>query len=422
MKTRKVYLDYASTTPLAPEVKKAMEPFWNDNFGNPMALNSYGQNARKEIEMVRGLIAKFFRMDQEEIIFTGGATESNNLAVKGITEAVGNWVKKYSQRIFLNNPDRFIPHVITTQFEHHCLLDSVKYLKEKGLIEADFIKTGKDGLVDTENIKKSIKPNTVLISVMYVNNEVGTIQPIEKIGKLVKKERKERKQKAGMKNKEALPIYLHSDITQGLNYLPCPMNDWGVDAFSFSAHKIYGPKGVGALGVNKKVLIEKQQHGGGQEFNMRSGTHNVPGIIGLGAALERAGKRRIKEAGRLKKLQKYFWEQVKKEIKGADINGSMEKRVANNLNISFEKVEGESVLMALDMVGIACTTGSACSSESLKTSHVLSSMGLSNLRSHGSIRFSMGESTNKEVIDYTVKQLKEIIDRLRKMSGGIKIG
>jgi len=417
MSHKKVYLDYAATTPLADEVKAAMEPFWKDMYANPMSLSTPGQEARKEIEEIRNNIAKFFGFEQEEVVFTSGATESNNLAIKGITEGVSDWVKKYSDRALVGKD--FIPHIITTGFEHHCLIDSVKYLEQKGDIEATFLKVSKEGLVDPEEVRKNIKKNTVLVSVMYVNNEVGTIQPLGKIGKIIAKEKKERKQKAGMKSKEALPIYFHSDITQGVNYLPCPMGMWQLDSFSFSAHKIYGPKGMGGLGIRKDVLIKKQQHGGGQEFDLRSGTHNVTGIVGLGAALKKVAKNWEKEGKRLKKLQEYFIKKAKKEIKGIRINGSLEHRCPNNVNISFQKVEGESILMALDMLGIACNTGSACSSSSLKASHVLTAMGLKGLDAHGSIRFTMGEDTTKKNIDYTIKSLKDSITRLRAISKGI---
>jgi len=443
---RKVYLDYAATTPVAPEVKKAMEPYWNEKFGNPMAMHDFGQEARKAVEEAREKAASFFNVEQEEIIFTSGATESNNLTLRGVVKGVRNYVERYEDRISIqrykvqNMPyttmrgknkaldvsssklyaSGFIPHIITTPFEHHCLLDTAKDLL-KSEAEVTFIKLKRDGVVDPKDILSAIKPSTVLISVMYVNNEIGTVAPLKEIGELVKKEKIRRKEKAGLQRKEALPIYFHSDITQGVHYLPHNMTKFGMDLFSFSAHKIYGPKGVGALGVKKGVLIEKVQFGGSQEFDLRAGTHNVTGIVGLGAALEKIEKQnRAGWTGRVKKMQKlrdYFWNKLRREVERVKLNGSLEKRVANNLNVSFPGVEGESMLMALDMAGVACSTGSACSSETLEPSHVLLSIGLTHPEAHGSLRFTLGEGTAVPDIDYATLQVKNAADKLRKISG-----
>ena len=430
---RRVYLDYAATTPVAPEVLKAMEPYWSKEFGNPMAAHSFGAEARKAIEESREIIAGFFNVDQEEIIFTSGATESNNLALRGVVKGVKNYVKRYGERIQLpslrvNEPANFIPHIITTPFEHHCLLDSAKDLLEgttrlrpgelqRGTAEVTFIKVGHDGVVDSKEILKAMKPNTVLVSVMYVNNEIGTVAPLKEIGDIVQKERIRRKEKAGLVGKEGLPIYFHSDITQAVNYLPCNMKKLGVDLFSLSAHKVYGPKGVGALGVKKGVLIEKIQLGGEQEFNLRAGTHNVTGIVGMAAAISRISKLKIQMSKKTQELRDYFWKKLQKEVKNIKLNGSLEKRVANNLNVSFAGVEGESMLLALDMAGVACSTGSACSSENLEPSHVLLSIGRTHPEAHGSLRFTLGEKTTKSDIDYATLNVKEVVERLRLISG-----
>lgn len=415
---KKVYFDYAATTPLATEVKKAMEPYWGECFGNPSAMHSFGQDSRKAVEEAREKTASFFNVDQEEVIFTSGATESNNLALRGVAKAVKNYVNKFQERILLPQGVEFVPHIITTPFEHHCLLDTAKDLL-KGEAEVTFVKIGHDGVVDPKDVLGAIKANTVLISVMYVNNEIGTVAPLKEIGALVKNEAVRRKEKAGLVGKEGLPIYFHSDVTQAVNYLPCNMEKLGVDLFSLSAHKVYGPKGVGALGAKKGVLIEKIQYGGSQEFNLRAGTHNVTGIVGLGAALDRIAKMKKdkKEAEKIKELRDYFWKKLQKEVKNIFLNGSPEKRVANNLNVSFAGVEGESMLLALDMVGIACSTGSACSSETLEPSHVLLSIGLSHPEAHGSLRFTLGEGTTKAEIDYATLQIKQVTEKLRKISG-----
>jgi len=433
---RRVYLDYAATTPVAPEVKKAMAPYWSREFGNPMAIHGFGQEARKAIEEAREKTASFFNVEQEEIIFTGGATESNNLALRGVVRAVKKYVEKYSDRVCMGSG--FIPHVITTPFEHHCLLDTAKdllgrearlrldelqrdeatsFANDSGEAEVTFVKLGRDGVVDSKKILAAIKPNTVLVSIMYVNNEIGTIAPLKKIGELIKKEKIRRKEKAGLQGKEALPIYLHSDITQGVHYLPCNMTKFGVDLFSLSAHKIYGPKGVGALGVRKGVLIEKIQFGGSQEFNLRAGTHNVTGIVGLGEAIDRITNYQLPITNKIQELRNYFWGKLQKGVKDISLNGSLEKRVANNLNVSFAGVEGESILLALDMAGVACSTGSACSSETLQPSHVLLSIGLTHPEAHGSLRFTLGEGTTREDIDYATLQTKNVVERLRQVSG-----
>jgi cysteine desulfurase len=395
-----------------------MEPFWNKNFGNPMAQHLFGEEARETVESARGKIADFFSFDHDEIIFTSGATESNNLAVKGTINAVKKQVSS------------FIPHVITTAYEHHCLLDSVRCLEKAGDAEVTYIKPNREGVISPKDIGEAIKPSTVLVSVMYVNNEIGTINPLEKIGKLVKKERERREEKARegalrpprrVQDGKALPLYFHSDAVQGVNYLPCDMRKLGLDLFSFSGHKIYGPKGVGGLGVKKGIFIEKVQHGGEQEFNLRAGTHNVPGIAGLAKAIRQIGQNnKIGQIRRIKKIQglrDYFWRKLRKEIKDIQLNGSLKKRVPNNLNVSFAGVEGESMVLLLSQAGVACSTGSACSSASLEPSHVLLSIGCSHPEAHSSLRFTLGEGTTRSDIDYATLKIGEAAAKLRKIAG-----
>jgi len=410
---QKVYLDYAATTPVAPEVQKAMQPYWDKLFGNPAAMHAYGQDARKAVEAAREKLARFFHFEPEEIIFTGGATESNNLALRGVVKGVKNFVKKIPDKFAFG--DDFTPHIITTPFEHHCLLDTARDLL-RGEAEVTFVNLNRSGVVEPGEIKKAIKPNTVLVSVMYVNNEIGTVAPLPEVAKVVEEEKKRRRKEA-RSGKEIIPLYFHSDITQAVNYLPCDMRRLGVDLFSLSAHKVYGPKGAGALGVGKEVKIEKIQFGGSQEFNLRAGTHNVTGIVGLGAAIERTAKVKNKETEKIKRLRDYFWKQLQKNVKNISLNGSLTERVANNLNVSFAGVEGESMLLALDLSGIACSTGSACSSETLEPSHVLLSIGLTHPEAHGSLRFTLGEGNTQTDINYSVAQIAQTVTKLRKISG-----
>ncbi len=428
----RVYLDYAATTPVSPLVVKAMNPYQKIFFGNPMAPHFFGEETRKAIELAREQIADFFNFDHEEIVFTSGATESNNLAVKGIIGKIGkveSGGKRGKSGEKIKQKKYFLPHIITTAYEHHCVLDSVKYLVKTNQAEATFVKPDKNGVINPTEIQQAIKPNTVLISVMYVNNEIGTINPLKKIGVVIKKEKIRRKEIAGMKKEEALPLYFHSDVVQAVNYLPCNMIKLGVDLFSFSAHKIYGPKGVGVLGIKKNVLMDKIQHGGGQEFGLRAGTHNVPGIVGAGEAIRIIKKKKISAEmsdqaslraqpnQKITDLRDYFWEKLQRTVKDIQLNGCLEKRIANNLNVSFAGVEGESATLALSMEGIACSTGSACSSGSLESSHVLLAIGLSHPQAHGSLRFTLGTGTTKAEIDYATLRIKEVIEKLRKISG-----
>lgn len=414
---QKIYLDYAATTPLAPQVKKAMEPYWSQLFGNPMSMHVFGREAAEGVEFARQKLATHFSVQPEEIIFTSGATESNNLAVRGIISAIIAYNKRYIGRI--NAPEKFTPHIVTTAYEHHCLLNSVKDIVASGLAEATFINPEKDGTIDPQKVLSAIKENTVLVSIMYVNNEIGTINDLETIGNKIKTLHLKRKEKSGLIDKEALPLYFHSDLTQGVNYLECDAKKLGLDLFSMSGHKIYGPKGVGLLGVKKGVIIKKIQQGGDQEFNMRSGTHNVTGIIGMAAAVEEVGKQQNSRTKKIAALRDYLKNELEKKIKNIQINGSIKRRIANNLNVSFKGAEGESLLLLLSEAGIACSTGSACSSESLEPSHVLLSIGCSHPEAHSSLRFSLSHLSKKEDLDRTVEILKMSIDKLRKITGAI---
>lgn len=387
---RKVYLDYAATTPLDKEVFEAMVPYLRENFGNPSSLHSFGQIARVAIDQARKKLAKFLNCQESEIIFVGSATEANNLAIFGLIKSL----KK-------NGPKKL--HAITTKIEHHAVLNPFEELKKEG-VDVTFISPKKDGIVDPKEIKKAIKENTVLISVMYANNEIGTIQPVQEIGKIILEINKSRKQR----------IYFHTDAVQAVNYLDCDVQKLGVDLLTLSAHKIYGPKGVGALYVKTATPIEPIIYGGGHEFGLRSGTENVAGIVGLGKAIELV-ERHKKDNERILALRDKIIKEVNK-IPGVKINGSIRNRLPNNVNLSVAKVEGESLVIALDQYGIAVSTGSACSSHELKPSHVLLAIGLSPREAHGSLRITLGRFTKEEEIDYFLKIFPKVIKRLREIS------
>jgi len=395
---RKTYLDYAATTPLDPEIFEAMKPYFSEKYGNASSVHQFGQEAQQGVIKARHQVADFLGCEAEEIIFTSGATEGNNTAIKGIGGS-----KKIAQEL----GDK--PHIIISKIEHECILSSSERLEHEGVVEVTFLPVSRDGLVDLEELRAKIKPNTVLISVMYVNNEIGTIQPIEEIGRLLKEINKDRKNR----------IYFHTDAAQAINYLDCDVQKLGVDLMTLSAHKIYGPKGVGALFVRKGTPLARFMDGGEQEFKLRAGTHNSPGIVGLGAAIEKSKnqKAKIKETERLRDK---FIEGVLSSISHAFLNGSREQRVANNANFRFEGVEGESIVVALDLEGIGVSTGSACAARSLSPSHVLLALGLNHLETHSSVRFSLGRYTTEKEIDRVLEVLPRVIEKLRNISGNLE--
>lgn len=399
---KRIYLDNAATTPVDPAVLKEMMPYFSKKFGNPFSVHSFGQEAKVAIDNAREQVAKFLGASAEEIYFTSGATESNNWTVNGI-------LAKVKASMAEKSGSAFTPHIITSAFEHHCVLNS-SLASQKSGVKLSLIKPKMDGVIDAQNIAKEITDATVLISIMYVNNEVGTIQPIKEIGEIIKKVKIERAAK-GNKN----PLYFHTDAVQAANYLNCNVDYLGVDLLTLSAHKIYGPKGVGALYVRRGVKIGPSQYGGEQESNLRAGTHNVPGIVSLGKAVSLINKHK-KGLPKMKKLRDKLFTEIMK-INGTQINGSVEFRTPNNANFSFRGIEGESLIISLDMAGIAGSTGSACSSASLEPSHVLSSMGISPEVAHASLRFTLGKDTTEQEINYVIKTLPGIIERLRKISG-----
>ncbi|MEM4337032.1 MAG: cysteine desulfurase NifS [Candidatus Woesearchaeota archaeon] len=381
---RIAYLDNSATTPVDKRVLKEMLPYFSDIYGNPSSMHIKGLEAKRAIEDARKKIAKIIGADEKEIIFTGGGTESVNLAIKGV--AMAN--KKKGN------------HIITTKIEHHAVLEACKYLEEYEGFEVSYVDVEKNGIVSAKEIERKIRKDTILISVMYANNEIGTIQPVQEISRIAKNHN----------------IFFHTDACQAACYLDINVKNLGVDLMTVNGSKIYGPKGVGFLFVKKDVVIVPLLHGGGQEFGLRSGTENVPSIVGLAKALEIAQKTKLKESKRLIKLRNYLAEKIIKNIPNCRINGDMKKRLPNNLNISIYGVEGESLLLHLDAKGICASTGSACSSHSLEPSHVIMALGLPIEASHGSLRFSLGRFTTKEDINRVVKELPKIVKQLREIS------
>lgn len=393
---QKIYLDYAATTPLDPKVFEAMRPYFAEKYGNASSVHRFGQEAQAGVIEARHQVADFLGCQAEEIIFTSGATEGNNTVIKGIG-GNKNLVRTISAK----------PHIIVSKIEHECIIASSGRLEHEGIAEVTFLPVNREGLVDLEELRNNIKPNTVLVSIMYVNNEIGTIEPIEEIGRLLKMINK------GRKNR----IYFHTDAAQAINFLDCNVQKLGVDLMTLSAHKIYGPKGVGALYVRKGTPLVRFMDGGEQEFKLRAGTHNSPGIVGMGAAIAKVLSQR---SDKTKKLRDKLIDGVLDRISGAFLNGSREKRLDNNANFRFEGVEGESIVIALDLEGIGISTGSACAAKSLEPSHVLLAMGLNALETHSSARFSLGRYTTGEEIDKTLEVLPKVIEKLRNISGNLE--
>lgn len=393
---KKIYLDYGATSPVKSEVKEAILPYLEDNFGNPSSIHQWGRVAHKAVDDARKNVADFLGADPNEIVFTSGGTEADNLAVKGIFFKLR---KSFAKK----------PHIITTEIEHHAILNACKALERNYDIEVTYLKPNREGLIELEQVKKAIQKNTFLVSMMYVNNEIGTVQPIREIGKMIEKTNRERSKVDGQR------IYFHTDAVQAAAYQNMNVDFLHVDLLTISGHKIGALKGIGALYIRKNTPITQLINGGEQELNLRAGTENVVGIVGLGRAVELITNYELRSI-KIKKLRDYFIDRILKEIPKVELNGSKEFRSPNNANFYFTGIEGESILLNLDLVGIAASSGSACTSKSLEPSHVLVSIYELPERAHGSIRFTIGETTTKEEIDYTIKNLKEIVKKLRAMS------
>jgi cysteine desulfurase len=382
-KMKRIYLDYAATTPTRPEVVQAMLPYYSDAFGNPSSLYSYGLEARQAIEAARGKVAAAIGAKKEEIVFTGGGSEADNLAIKGV--------------VFAN--ERKGNHIITSVIEHHAVLATCKFLQKRGF-KVTYLPVDKYGLVDPEKVRKAINEKTVLISIMHANNEIGTIQPIAEIGKIARKAK----------------VYFHTDAVQTMGHIPVDVNELKVDMLAMSAHKFYGPKGVGVLYVRKGTRIVSLINGGEQESGRRAGTENVPGIVGLGKAIELASHEIAAEAERLTALRNKLIQGIPERIEKVQLNGHPERRLPNNVNFSVEYIEGESTCLNLDLEGICISTGSACSSAEAKPSHVLLAIGLAPEQARSSLRFTLGRLTTAEDIDRVLEVLPRSVARLRAIS------
>ena len=376
----KVYLDNAATTQVDKEVIEAIGPYLDEKYGNASSLHSFGQEAKKALENSREIIAKKLNADPKEIIFTSGGTESNNSTIKGVAFA---------------NKDKG-NHIITTKVEHDCILNSCKWLEKQGF-KVTYLNVDQEGFVKLDELEKEITKNTILVSIIHGNNEIGTINNLDKIGEICKKNN----------------ILFHTDACQSFTKVDIDVKKTNIDLITINSHKIHGPKGVGALYIKKGTKIDAWQHGGGHEFNKRSGTENISGIVGFAKAVEISND---KDLVQIEELRDYFIKKVEEEIKQIKFNGPRKDRLQNNINFIFRYIEGEGLLIKLDDEGIMASTGSACNSNSLEPSHVLIAIGIGAADAHGSIRFSLSKYNTKEEIDYTVDKLKEKVQELRSIS------
>jgi len=383
-----IYLDYAATTPTHPEVMKEMLSYFNQIYGNPSSIYQLAQRAKGAVEEARKKVAELINAKPEEIIFTSGGTEADNLAIKGVA-----WANKKKGN-----------HIITSKIEHHAVLNTCKWLEKQGF-KVTYISVDKYGIINLDELKDSLTDKTILISIMHANNEVGTIQPLLEISKIA--------QRRG--------IYFHTDAVQTVGKVPTDVKESGVDLLSLSGHKLYGPKGVGALYTRKGVKVLPLIHGGHHERNKRAGTENVPGIVGLGKACELAAREMATERRKLEMLRDRLYEGLSEQIEDIVLNGHPQNRLPGNLNICVKYVEGESMLINLDLEGICASSGSACTSGSLEPSHVLLAMGIPPEIAHGSLRFSLGRDTTEKEIDRVIEVLPPIVKKLRAMSPFSKV-
>jgi cysteine desulfurase len=383
---KKIYMDYAAATPVDDEVLKEMMPFFSKYYGNESSIHSFGREAFKAIENSRAQVASLLGSDEEEIIFTSGGTESDNLAIKGLA-----YLNKQKR-------DSIGYNIITSEIEHPAVLETCRHLEKQGF-KVKFLPVDKYGLVKPSDLESAISKDTFLVTIMFANNEIGTIEPMHDIGKITKK----------------YNVILHTDAVQAIGKVPIDVNKLNIDLLSISSHKIYGPKGVGALFIRKGVKLEPLAHGGGHEKGFRSSTLNTPGIVGLGKACELGKKRMDKDTNHMKNLRDDLIKKVLK-IEESFLNGHPEKRLVNNTHFRFTAIEGESLNLMLDEKGIAAATGSACSSKKLQASHVLLAIGLDPAQVHGSIRLTLGRNSSKEDTNYVAGVLPDIVKNLRNMS------
>ncbi|MGL4800389.1 MAG: cysteine desulfurase NifS [Cellulosilyticaceae bacterium] len=379
----KIYLDHAATTPVKPEVVEAMLPYFTENFGNPSSVYQIAQINKKAIDEAREMIARHIGANTNEIFFTSGGTEADNWAIKGIAEAYkhkGN-------------------HIITTKIEHHAVLHTCEYLEKQGF-EVTYLEVDENGHISLDDLQSAIKDTTILISMMYANNEIGTIMPVREVGAIAKEK----------------GIIFHTDAVQAVGQVQIDVKEQQIDLLSLSGHKINGPKGIGVLYIRRGLKIANLMHGGAQERGRRGGTENVAGVVGLAKAIELAYSNFDEKIERISGLRDELIAGILEAIPYAKLNGHPEQRLSNNVNVAFEFVEGESLLLLLDMHGVAASSGSACTSGSLDPSHVLLALGIPHEKAHGSIRFTLGESTTKEEVAFVIEKLPAIVDRMRQMS------
>lgn len=378
-----IYLDNAATTEIHPDVLNEMLPFFKKMYGNPSSIYSLAKSSKRGINLARERVAKALNASTKEIYFTSGGTESDNWAIKGIA--------------FAN--EKKGKHIITSCIEHHAVLHTCEYLTKYGF-EITYLPVSEKGIIDIGELEKAIRKDTTLVSIMFANNEIGTIQPIKEIGEIAKKNN----------------IYFHTDAVQAIGNIPINVEELNIDLLSLSGHKINGPKGVGALYIREGVNISSMIHGGMQEFGRRAGTENVAGIVGLGKAIELSTNDITRKTGYLKELRDYTIDEIVKRIPDTIVNGDRVKRLANNINICFKYIEGESILLMLDHEGICASSGSACTSGSLEPSHVLLAIGLPHEIAHGSLRLTLSEDNSEEEINYVIERLTAIVKNLRELS------
>ena len=378
-----IYMDHAATTPMDERVCRAMQPYCRTYFGNPSTMYSVGRKSNEAVEEARSRVARLLSARPEEIFFTSGGTESDNWAVKGVAYA----------------HEKKGRHIVTTQIEHHAVLESCHFLERQGW-EVTYLPVDRYGLVDPEEVRRAIRDDTVLVSVMHANNEIGTVEPIAEIGRVARE--------------RGVPF--HTDAVQTVGKVPMDVDALNVDLLSLAGHKFYGPKGVGALYVRKGVRIEPFVHGGGQERGKRASTHNVPGIVGLGAAAEIATSEMEEEVVELRRLAWLLWQGLKERIPDIRLNGHPERRLPGNVNVCVEGAEGEAMLLCLDNNRVCVSSGSACTTGSLEPSHVLLAIGVAAEAAHGSLRFTLGKSNTTEQVEHVLDVLPEIVTRLREMS------
>ncbi len=378
-----IYFDHAATTYTKKEVFDEMVPYFTESFGNPSSIYQFASENKKAIDLSRQRVATAINAAENEIFFTSGGTEADNWAIKGVAES------------YLSKGN----HIITSTIEHHAVLHTCEYLGKNGF-EITYLPVDENGLISIEDLKAAIKPTTILITIMFANNEIGTIQPIAEIGDIAREK----------------GILFHTDAVQAVGHIDIDVKEMKIDLLSISGHKLYGPKGIGALYVRKGVKLKAVMHGGAQEKGRRAGTENVPGIVGLGKAMELSIEHLEAESKRQADLRDYLIEQVLETIPHCRVNGHINKRLPNNANFSFRFIEGESLLIMLDMKGICVSSGSACTSGALDPSHVLLGIGLPHEIAHGSLRITLGEKSTKEELDYLIPALQAIVARLREMS------